>query len=112
MRKGHGGEKKKKKKKGQELGGLPPGLLTFLGLPPLAAHIIQIVVCLTQNKFDYMCPVNFVYPCVRVYGYTVWTNSEKKVPLYFLGQESMWCVLLKAIVPKPMIQAQKMLPDA
>ena len=52
------------------------------------------------------------YDHVLGYGYTVWTNSEKNISLYFWGQEPMWCVLLKAIVPKPMIQAKKMLPDA
>ena len=46
------------------------------------------------------------------YGYTVRTNSEKNIVLYFLWQDEFWYVLLKAIVPKSMIQAKKMLPGA
>ena len=52
------------------------------------------------------------YDCVLAYGYTVRTNSEKNIALYFWWQDELWCVLLKAIVPKSMIQAKKMLPGA
>ena len=46
------------------------------------------------------------------YVNTVWTNSEKNIPLYLWWQDVPWCVLLKPIVPMSMIQAKKMVFEA
>ena len=43
---------------------------------------------------------------------TKFGKNLKKISLFVFFKNALWCVLLKAIVPKSMIQAKKMLPGA
>ena len=51
--------------------------------------------------------ITYILDHVLEYVNTVWTNSEKNIPLYVWWQNVSWCVLSKPIVPMSMIQAKK-----